>query len=106
MKLAEYVLWLVAEECAEVAQRCSKAARFGPDEVMAGQSLDNVQRLSEEVWDLLAVLDIAGDLGLVRLGSEQEKLDRLQAKRMKVARYMGYSLELGTLDQLPGEVQS
>lgn len=98
MALREYVLWLIAEECAEVAQRCSKAARFGPDEVMPGQDLDNVERLSEEVLDLLAVLDIASDHGLVRLGAEEQKLDRLRAKRLKVARYMGYSIELGTLD--------
>lgn len=100
MKLEEYVLWLLAEECAEVAQRCAKSARFGPHESQLGHA-DNVTRLSDEVWDLLTVLDIASDLGLVDMGTEAEKADRLQAKRLKIARFMGYSVSLGTLDRLP-----
>lgn len=55
MNRTEHLLWVLAEECAEVAQRASKAARFGLDEVQPGQALTNEERLWQEMCDLCAV---------------------------------------------------
>lgn len=88
MNVKEHLLTILSEECAEVAQRASKAARFGLKEIQPGQAEDNTRRLERELAELLAVAQI---LGLtVR---EEDKL----LKRVKVEKYMAYALEIGTL---------
>jgi NTP pyrophosphatase (non-canonical NTP hydrolase) len=59
------LLLILMEECDEVSQRSSKAQRFGAREVQSGQDLDNVQRLSMEIGDLLHVVDLLRERGLV-----------------------------------------
>lgn len=70
----EHLLTILAEECAEVAQRCSKALRFGIDEVQPGQGLDNRRRIEKEFNDLLGVYlmtDFDIDPGEIRAKQEQ-----------------------------------
>ena len=58
MTREEHLLTIVAEECAEVAQRASKALRFGltdPAGTQEGQST-NKDRLLQEYGDLMAVM--------------------------------------------------
>ena len=45
----------MAEECSEVAQRISKALRFGLEEIQPGQDLKNSERIYQEMSDLLTV---------------------------------------------------
>lgn len=59
------ILTIIVEECAEVIQRCSKALRFGLDEVQPGQQADNATRIGLEVGDLLAMLDMAVAEGIL-----------------------------------------
>lgn len=47
MNKVEYLLACLAEEAVEVAQRATKAMRFGCNEVQPGQPLCNVQRISQ-----------------------------------------------------------
>ena len=64
MNLHQFLSVLVQEECNEVGQRASKLTRFGFDEVQPGQPLNNLQRLEDEIDDLLlrrALLQIATD---------------------------------------------
>lgn len=61
MKRIEHLLFIIAEECAEVAQRASKAARFGLDEVQPGQDHDNMLRLWLEFNDLYAAMQMLHD---------------------------------------------
>jgi NTP pyrophosphatase (non-canonical NTP hydrolase) len=76
---------ILVEECAEVQQRVTKAMRFGLDEVEPGQELDNVARLSEEVGDLLAVIEMCDAQKII-------DIDRVTAQRpkklAKLAKYM------------------
>lgn len=59
MDKEQYYLQLIAEECAEIIQVCSKAARFGIDNYPPKQpDITNRIRLKEEVNDLLAVLQL------------------------------------------------
>ena len=81
---------IAMEECAEVAQRISKAIRFGLDEVQLGQGLTNLDRVAEEFGDLngaLALLLKTVQPGAAaRFKSVAEQASN--AKREKIARFM------------------
>lgn len=94
MTRAEHLLWILAEECAEVAQRASKAARFGLYEVQPGQGETNRERLAGECSHLVAAIEM-----LVREDCiDKPDFGRIQAKIEKVERFFRYSVELGTLE--------
>ena len=71
------ILLICQEECAEVTQAISKVFRFGYDSVYNDRS--NHQRLTEEVGDLLAMIDLMIESGIidessVQLASTQKKI--------------------------------
>ena len=74
------VMLITQEECAEVTQAISKVFRFGFDSVHKGQ--DNRTRLEEEVGDLMCMIDLLIENGIVReqavMVARQEKLMKLQ----------------------------
>jgi len=63
MTRSEHLLVILAEECNEVAQRVSKALRFGLEEIQPGQGKTNAERISDELDDLMAVLEMLCDEG-------------------------------------------
>lgn len=87
----EHLLTILAEECAEVAQRASKALRFGETEIQPGQFLTNRERITVEAIDLLAVLSMLG------LGKYDEQA--VKKKQAKVRKYLDYADECGTLQR-------
>ena len=95
MNRAEHLLSCLAEECAEVAQRVSKALRFGLDEVQPGQSLTNAARIVEELNDLAAVAIILRDAGIIPL--VDTSLEVVATKLAKIERFMSISREQGAL---------
>jgi NTP pyrophosphatase (non-canonical NTP hydrolase) len=67
-------LVITQEECAEVIQVISKIFRFGLDE--------NDHRLEDEIGDLLCMIELLVNLGVVR----SDKLDlakRVKAEKLK-----------------------
>lgn len=94
MTRLEHLLWVLAEECAEVAQRASKAARFGMNNVQEGQDLTNEQRLWHEFNDLLGVAEMITEYR--DFGSPD--FSAIEAKKAKVERFLKFSEECGTLD--------
>jgi hypothetical protein len=58
------LLTILMEECAEVTQRASKMIRFGITEVQPGQKLNNRERLSLEVGNLLEMFERIFDFAL------------------------------------------
>ena len=71
------ILLICQEECAEVTQAISKVFRFGYDSVYNDRS--NHQRLTEEVGDLLAMIDLMVESGIVdeasiQMASTQKKI--------------------------------
>lgn len=88
MNDTEHFLTILGEECAETAQRASKAVRFGLAEIQPGQFEDNRRRLERELAELVAVSELLG------LRIRQEDKD---AKVEKVMKYMAYAREIGTL---------
>ncbi len=102
MKFHEYLLVSLAEECAEVAQRATKALRFGLDETQPGQPISNAVRLVDELEDLALIVD------LLRAGGHIPPRDaisliplikRKAERRAKVFKFMDYAEECGTLSQ-------
>jgi hypothetical protein len=68
------ILTILIEEAAEVQQRATKMLRFGRDEVQPGQSLTNAQRLSDEIGDLYALIEMAEDIGLSDISRTAEAM--------------------------------
>lgn len=98
MNRQEYLLSLVAEECAEVQQRVSKALRFGLNEIQPGQPLNNTQRIMEEFRDLLVVVELAQEAGVLPCNSNFGLTsDFRRNKREKVLKFMDYSRQQGAL---------
>lgn len=90
MNKIEHLLVVLGEECAEVAQRASKAIRFGLYEVQPGQAEDNKRRIERELADLMATAELLG------LQVRDEDKD---AKREKLRKFMDYASERGTLQE-------
>lgn len=95
MNRLEHLLTIAAEECAEIAQRISKAQRFGLDEIQPGQGYDNAERINNEFNDLIALLrmiekETGRDLTEI-FGSS------VRAKQRKVEEFLLLSAEQGTL---------
>jgi hypothetical protein len=87
----DYLLTLLIEECAEVQQRATKALRFGLGEIQPGQPLDNEARLAAEVVDLLTILRMLRDRGV--LVDVEPSADKAE----KVRLFMAYSRDLGRI---------
>lgn len=103
MTRLEHLLTCLAEECAEVAQRSTKALRFGIDEVQPGQFLTNAERIREEVVDLFAVLGmLEEETGWSLLPND---IDGGRDKRKKVEAFLRYSAEVGTLSAGREEIE-
>jgi NTP pyrophosphatase (non-canonical NTP hydrolase) len=94
MTRTEHLLFMLAEECAEVAQRASKAARFGIDEIQPGQPFTNAERIEQEWNDLLAVLEMLRAEGAIKWNVDSAMI---RAKKAKIEKFLRYSVECGTL---------
>lgn len=103
MTPTQALLGKVAEECAEIAQRASKAQRFGLTEIQPGQALNNAQRLMDEVHDLKAVLRMLSEISSLDDVIEEHRIPPIIEKVMK---YIDYSRELGEIDERPDRMNS
>ena len=93
MTREEHLLTILAEECNEVAQRCSKALRFGLDEIQADQSYTNAERISIEVAQLHATFEMMFDENLLPAPQRAH----MREKKAAIVRWMDYSKKQGTL---------
>lgn len=90
MNRTQYLLTILAEECAETAQRATKGIRFGLAECQPGQELTNRQRLEEELGDLMGLADM---LGLI------PNVEKRAAKPDRVRRYADLSVRADQITQ-------
>tara|TARA_B110000977_G_scaffold30893_1_gene40729 strand:+ start:2696 stop:2980 length:285 start_codon:yes stop_codon:yes gene_type:complete len=74
------ILLITQEECAEVTQAISKVFRFGMVDTHNGQT--NREHLEEELGDLMCMIDILIDSGIVSeaavMTAKNEKLHKLK----------------------------
>lgn len=94
MTRTELLLLQTGEECAEITQRISKSLRFGLLEVEPGQDKNNMVRLSDEVNDLLGMIEMLKNEGLIIVLQE-----KIWAKMDKVEKYLEYSRTCGRLTE-------
>jgi NTP pyrophosphatase (non-canonical NTP hydrolase) len=103
MTRTEHLLVCLAEECNEVAQRASKALRFGLAEVEPGQEKTNARRIADEMNDVVAVYQmlagpvVSSTTPLFAYGTADTYMADVRAKVAKIERYLAYSRECGTL---------
>ena len=77
------ILTITQEESAEVIQVISKIFRFGlgHEHVSSGRGITNTEKLEEEVGDLLAMIDLMIEHGIVRgeklAEAKQRKIEKL-----------------------------
>jgi len=73
------ILLITQEECAEVTQAISKVFRFGMDDEHNGQT--NREHLEEEIGDLMCMIDLLIDSGMVSeaavMAAKNEKMHKL-----------------------------
>ena len=93
MTQTEHRLVKLAEECNEVGQRCTKAIRFGIDEIQADHHADNKQRIRLEMAGLVAAYNELMKHDNVFWPTEIE----IEQAREKQEKYRLYSEQLGTL---------
>ena len=69
------ILTILQEECAEVIVEVSKCFRFGPDQMMEGVDVTNMQRLQKELGDLQAMIELLIDnkVGITTQGLKEAK---------------------------------
>jgi NTP pyrophosphatase (non-canonical NTP hydrolase) len=74
------ILTILQEECAEVIVEVSKCFRFGPDQMMEGVNVTNMQRLQKEIGDLQAMIELLVDnkVGVTTQGLKEAKKAKFQ----------------------------
>lgn len=77
-------LVILQEECGEVVQVVAKCHRFGLDGVNPVDGSTNRDRLSAEIGDLVCMIEILQELGVL---DQQEIQNRATMKRHKLERW-------------------
>ena len=74
------ILTILQEECAEVIVEVSKCFRFGPDQMMEGVDVTNMQRLEKELGDLQAMIELLVDnkVGVTTQGLKEAKKQKFE----------------------------
>lgn len=98
MNRFQYLLTKLAEEASEVSQIALKTQQFGASETMPGQNWTNVQRIHQELNDMLAIVGMLNsEYGFGFYQNEQQ----IQAKEEKVEKFFQYSKSLGQVTVEP-----
>lgn len=74
------ILTILQEECAEVVVEVSKCFRFGPDQMLQGADLSNIQRLEKELGDVMAMVELLVDckIGVTDQGIIEAKMKKFE----------------------------
>ena len=73
-------LIILQEELIEAAQVISKIFRFGPDQIIPNSDTTNVHRLTQELGDVEAMIELLLDLNV---GVTREGLDEAKQKKFE-----------------------
>lgn len=101
----QFLLMKLAEEATEIAQIALKTAQFGMLEKHPDLPLNNKERIHLELNDLLAVVDELNSWS--QFGFKEDYAAKIQ-KIEKLNTYLGYSIQLGKVENIPaifGEAQ-
>lgn len=95
---SEHLFIKLAEEADEVGQRVMKLLQFGPNEVQSGHDRTNVERLRDEVNDLLTVVYMLEERKLLPSNGENEIWRHVRGKEAKISKYLTLSVKLGLVE--------
>lgn len=73
-------LIILQEELIESAQVISKIFRFGPDQLVPGTDYTNLHRLTEELGDVQAMIELLTDL---KVGVNQQQIFEAKLKKFE-----------------------
>lgn len=93
MTKEQFLLMKCMEEASEFGVRCSKAARFGQDQIQPGQLLNNRERIIDEFNDLVACMQLLGIDPFTVIDT-----NKVYDHQMKVEKYMDISRDLEHLE--------
>lgn len=92
----QWLLIKLAEECAEVTQRATKALTFGIAEVQKGQELNNSERMLEEILDFCTIVLMLEESGTIaEINSLPNLTQRINQRKAKVEKWYEYAKEEG-----------
>lgn len=94
MNRTEHLFTILSEECSEVSHRASKILRFGLHEVQPGQSKSNEERFLTEFCELLGVMKMLEDDGILK---PPDPRPIMKVKKERVEKFLEYSKKQGTL---------
>lgn len=97
MTREQYLFLKLAEEGNEVGQIAMKTMQFGQTEAMPGQPFTNAERTHQELDDLMAHIEMLNDE--CGFGYTPDRA-RIEAKKLKVAKFSAYSASLGLVEGL------
>lgn len=100
MKIGQFLLLKLMEECTEVGQRCSKQIQFGKLEAQVNQPLTNAERLKQELLDLFSVVRLLQERNEVPEISDSEIEQAIVNKKAKLQKYLQMSYSLGELPEI------
>lgn len=95
MNRNEHLLQCLTEECIEIAYDVSKALRFGLDDVKPGGRETNREKIENEIADLLGVVEMLVDEGII--SDPREQTNAIQDKKQRLRHYMHYARQKGAL---------
>jgi NTP pyrophosphatase (non-canonical NTP hydrolase) len=104
MNKEQFLLLKLAEECMEVAQRCSKQIQFGSYEIQNTAThkseLNNGERTKAELLDLFSIVHLLMMHGALPSISDDEKRNARFVKKQKLQKYLDYSASIGVLPEI------
>lgn len=95
MNYKEYLLTLLAEECAEVQKLCTKAQRFGLEDTEPNDHITNAENMVHELGDVTAIVEMMVEEGMISAPAPSR--EKIEAKKTRTKQWMNYSRERGTL---------
>ena len=95
MDRIEHLLVCLAEECAEVQHAVAKALRFGLDDGYPGAASTNAQGIARELCDVLALVEMLEDAGVLERPTDTHAIER---KKAKVMAFMEYAGQIGEVE--------
>lgn len=94
MNIHEHLLTCLIEEAAEIQQAATKALRFGTDDGYPGSKTTNAQNIARECCDIVAIIEMLEDKGIIE---KTGTMLAIQRKKAKVSAFMEYVKARGTL---------
>ena len=79
MNKQQETLVITMEECAELSQACSKLIRFEDE-----RTAEDVKNLQDEIGDLMCMIEILKEKGLV---DDKQIAERINVKREKLKKW-------------------